>query len=481
MDTWQNLADETAIALRHKTAVLFAGAGISIARRARLPGWLDLVRGLIGAVAGPEGQSDVEYITNGKNKYNELLFNEIVLQRMQELIGVDSVATALSLCLGTSRYSQSHRFFAWAMRHFSTTILTTNFDELIEKASGNEGCLIKLHGTLSDARNARFCANNVFSPLNPSLLRRVRSLFASGDKTLVVFGYGGQDEFDVIPALFGKPRARRIVWVNHTPGEQIASATRRRLEELGGAAVLVDADTDEFLRRIYSSASKATPSVVDHDLEDVSSPVDANPWNWWRCELDKWGTELRRIRPLDAAFLWARILDHLRIYKLVSPAGMSRNPALDAFNRFLAMTQSSCVRSLEAKVRVLVMKRTTGETNYHEFEPMVNEIRQALDKAGVPEQAAEIRRLLNWTKHQYGVAMQGQALKMRDISLLRGALAVIEQAGADRRLVQDRECHYSNFQRFILASYAEKNGLATIDELIPNWHLDLCQNLENAA
>jgi tetratricopeptide (TPR) repeat protein len=481
METWHSLADETANALCDRKAVLFAGAGISIARQARLPGWLALVKGLIGAVAGPDGKEDVEYITDEKNNYNELLFNEIVLQRMRELLGLEAVAAALTMCLNTSRYSRSHRFFAWAMQRFSVPVLTTNFDELIELAGGDRACLIKLHGTLGDARNARFCADNIFSPLHPAIRRSVRSLFATGDRTLVVFGYGGQDEFDVIPALFGKPSARRILWIEHAPGEPTARAVERRLDALGSAAVLTKADTDAFLRRVYETARHATPSATDAELDDCSAPLDVNPWDWWRRRLDDWGAGLRSERAADTAFLWARILDHLRLYKLVLPSGEVRNPALTAFQRFLDMAPGSCPRGFEAKARVLVMRRTTGETTHDAFEPLINEIRLAINIAASAEEAAELRRLLNWTVHQHGVAMQGQALKLRDVALLRRALEEIERAAADRRDANDSEYHYSEFQRFILASYAEKTGLGTIDEFIPDWRLGLCQSLEKAA
>src|SRR5262249_42758769 len=151
------------------------------------------------------------YVSDRKNGLQGYLFNEMLLYLMKQVLGLNPTAAALRACLDTDRYALSHRVLAWATRHHDVSMLTANFDQLIQQA-GARGPVLQLHGTLSNLEEARFSADSVFAPLEASLQGQTKELIRK--RVLVVLGYGGEDEFDILPALLeGDPVPERVLWV----------------------------------------------------------------------------------------------------------------------------------------------------------------------------------------------------------------------------------------------------------------------------
>ena len=215
-------ANEASVALRANRLAVFSGAGISMFRQSRLPGWMDLMAGLLRAIAGEDEQAleECHYVLEDKNGFTRFLFNEMVLNLMVRIFGIDTPAEALKACLETSRYSPSHRVLAWATKHFKVSMLTANFDTLIEQAGGTG--VAKLHGTLDELEKARFTADTIFKPLDPPLLAETKRMIEG--HVLLVVGYNGEDEFDILPALFEvDPVPERVLWLMHYSEDDLKS------------------------------------------------------------------------------------------------------------------------------------------------------------------------------------------------------------------------------------------------------------------
>jgi hypothetical protein len=215
----------------------------------------------------------------------------------------------------------------------SNTVLTTNFDELIERATleygGPGGApaempaeVLKLHGTRSALEAARFTSSNVFAPLEPTLL--VRSRAAVEGRVLVFVGYGGEDEFDVLPALLEPPAApSRVVWVVHATAKPMLNhRVRARLAALrarGCPAHEVVVNTDAFLKAVYQRVVELDAAAAHPHLEQWAPPTTPATPGWWKSRVSDWGSALWASKPVLMAYLWARILDKLRVYSVRAP------------------------------------------------------------------------------------------------------------------------------------------------------------------
>lgn len=482
------LAREAADALLSGQAALFAGAGVSMARQSRLPGWPDMIRALLQQFAGPAGRREFRYVTSPRNDYMRLLFNEQALQLTVEVLGLESTASALTACLDSPHHSRSHRMFAWAQRRCGATLLTTNFDELIERAGARPDCVLKLHGTLSRLSEARFTVDNVFSPLDRSLLRPTQDCLAG--RTLIVVGYGGEDEFDVVPALLDEKRGpSRVIWVSHHDGhgepQPLSDSVVRRFQTLGTRAVALAADTDRFLKQVYQAVVGRDASLVDPELEDWqvrrirTGQADAG---WWKSGVHAWGRKLRRERSPDVAYLWARILEHLRIYQVRGRHGEVHNFAADAFERFRQWDGVTTERLLDADARLAAMRRTIGQPDMREFASVLRRIKHAIGRTADSDVRSKLERLSGRTQQQFASAYFGVGLKTKSRRHVARARELVTQTIAYRRAIRDPEVAYTLFSQFIMAYYVDKNGLGDFEDFAPpRWRKDLLPELKQAA
>ncbi len=162
---------------------------------------------------------------------------ESLMQIIAETTGSLSILNALK----GGRPNQLHRILATALRN-RCPVLTTNFDELIERAcpSGERpktltitadfkrwrrrtprGVLAKLHGSLGDLDS--MCATMqavgalgpafMWDPPRGEYLARVRR-----DFPMAVVGYSGADDSDVLPRLRITESDQPLLWVLHAPG-----------------------------------------------------------------------------------------------------------------------------------------------------------------------------------------------------------------------------------------------------------------------
>lgn len=453
MTSHEKHVEEVVTDLRDGRLAFMAGAGISLGRESWLPGWNELVYSLLGIVAGPEAIHEVEYISK---QHMQMLFNEVFLQRMVRAIGLERTAEAIRICMDTDSYSAVHKFLAWAMLHFGSIVLTTNYDELIEKASGWKTAPMKLHGTLGKLQKARFTVDEIFAPLDPTLAESVAPKLSG--RTLVVVGYRGADEFDVIPFLFEQAKLDKFIWITHGAVDDLDAGIKRRLDERGDP--YFQADADEFLRAVYQQTKGA---ASDDELNRWRSAHPGNAERWWLPGLQSWGEQLTKERRSDVDFLWAQILDYLRIYRLKEESGVVLRPAEDAYERFLK-THSDPIRGLEADVQVAYIRRTMGGVGTRDLlvqlQTTIARIWDALDKVHTSHERLALQRLLTGAYHQFGIALQ-------NIGVHSQASSILEEAARYRRLIGDPELAYSVFQQFINGRQAHRSKVGHIDEFAP--------------
>lgn len=465
------LTKEVRSALIRGKLTFFLGAGISVYRRSFCPDWNRMVTETLRAIAPGGLKSKIESIFGPHMK---LLFNEFLFNQMQEIMEQGSTRglthTLLKACLDSPYYSGIHRFVACCSRDYNARVMTTNFDMLLEKAGQPKERLLKLHGSLDEPKSARFTIDSVCRPL-PRTLRAKMETFLSR-RLLVVGGYGGMDEFDIMPALFRREASqgpRKIIWLQHPSGDLDPSVFKRFDEWMDGSGkkvVVVKADFDEFAKSIMEMAPKLkSNSDLSKWVSSGDDPTDVVQ-GWWHDNLEEWVHKVRVRDPVGIKYFWARLLDHLSLYK-IRLDGSTRNLARKAYQRVLAECKKSPKHApmrMESQVMLSYAQRTTStkEQMSHceaELRQLVRVLRSKLRSA----QGAARRQYLNTlgrAQHELGHTLQGQLLF--DKASLEYKKALETRASA-----KDPQLPYTRFQLFMNAYRAfEVSG-----------RLDQCENL----
>jgi tetratricopeptide (TPR) repeat protein len=225
-----------------KPLVFLVGAGISFEPPSYLTTWPqsecikaimpldpDIEKKLMEAVR-PEVFFQILYNITGKKALIPLeVLNSVTLNSEEELIAPNIL-----------------HFFLAEMMLKGHLVLTTNFDDLIERAyekiangkkpkvaifdtdfqnlyeelnSLKSGCLIKIHGSFVTPEG-RDCRDSIIAILQqvqrefPESKRKlVKKLIEEHD--LVVMGYSGLDDFDIYPFLLESPSDKCIWWISH--------------------------------------------------------------------------------------------------------------------------------------------------------------------------------------------------------------------------------------------------------------------------
>lgn len=247
MTRWNELLpDITDLSVWRANVAILAGAGLSVDPPCCAPTGLSLVSELIKklsadshhlghlkALAFPK-----EFSTVGTQ--STLRF-EHIMQALHDS-GSDVGFKFLTDILSSREPNENHSVLR-ALIESGAVVLTTNFDTCVERACENESIqrlvipdqlaapaptsplkgLIKLHGTLYD--------NASFQPSIRTLvstIARLRSPFLGdhwlglalkeclASRPLVIAGYSGMDDFDVVPLLLATTSEQPIVWIEHS-------------------------------------------------------------------------------------------------------------------------------------------------------------------------------------------------------------------------------------------------------------------------
>ncbi len=180
-------------------------------------------------------------------------------------------------------------------------VITTNFDDLLEKARerlSRSVHVIPVHGSATDMNSLRVAVRQV-SYFNAETVRRLAGEFVHGRQVLVA-GYGGGDS-DLFP-LFNT--AASLVWLFRRSTWVPSGLPTRysRLREIGAPIFACTGDIGPFLATLRSELG--LPTVLGEPI-----PVD------WQGAVERWGRSLhgtQRFEAIGALLRHARQLPEAR-------------------------------------------------------------------------------------------------------------------------------------------------------------------------
>jgi tetratricopeptide (TPR) repeat protein len=235
-------------AIRRGEATFFVGAGISAMPPSNLPLAAGLVESLIAPVLHPLRLPDG--LARSVTKALVRLRPEVITDVLLEHLGPDAARPLFKSLNGQP--NAWHAFLAAALRS-GCSVITTNFDTLIEKACDTLGApyetivgtavkdsprasslLFKIHGSVGrgqgrdDLSSIALAVRQVGRGLSLRQTNLLRRLIEN--RPLIVLGYSGRDDFDILPALLDLRRSAAGIWIVHESGSPI--------RELAGAARL---------------------------------------------------------------------------------------------------------------------------------------------------------------------------------------------------------------------------------------------------
>lgn len=237
--------------IRRGEATFFVGAGVSAPQPSSLP----LAAGLVASLIAPLLQPLMLPPGLARSVARALvgLRPEVITDVLLEHLGIDAARPLLRALHGQP--NAWHGFLAAGIGT-GCCVITTNFDILIEKAGDAIGArrqtvigapveddvaaksiLFKIHGSLGggEASEALSSVALAVRQVGRGLsMRQIRLLGALiENRPLIVLGYSGRDDFDILPALLNVQRTAPGLWVIHerdSPIRPIAGQARRRSE-----------------------------------------------------------------------------------------------------------------------------------------------------------------------------------------------------------------------------------------------------------
>ncbi len=464
------LANEIAKYCLEGRLTFLLGAGIDMSRRSNVPGW-DALMGELLKILGKEASPDqIKYVA----EYRSHLMNEVLLQKLSQNLsdttGRDQATDLVRNCVDTKEFSPIHRFLAWAIQDLGTGVLTTNYNYLIEYAAEqrtldmgskplNDNLLVKLHGELRKPESMRHKVDSVYAPLNDEITDRAAPLLKN--KILLVVGYRGADEFDVIPLIFEQHKPFDIIWLVH-PSAKDREPDELVREKLKRSPIVADADY--ILQRVYNKVIELG-GPEDKSLRGDWALATGGDADWWKKNLHDWGEMVWTSYQDDMRFLWACIAEHVRAYFVEQ-----------AYQRFLDGSPDT-YRRLFAQAHVAYQLRTRGKTDIKLFQNTLLEIRSTLSPAKMTLDSntrGKIEELCGWTLHEFGIALQN-SWRYFDAKL------ILQEATTQRVLRGDVSTSYSIFQAFMNGFQAQQKGLS-IDDFAPlGWRTWLLSELDRYA
>lgn len=197
---------------------ILCGAGISTPPPSSLPLAADLVQLTVQRLLEP-----YDRWLRSLTIRPEMLF--AYLYRQDPLATFDAIRTDLS----SRRFNQLHDFGAQIIERRGA-VITTNFDTLIEAALEERAnpfhrsvrtcdfassVLFKIHGSIDDPASLGLTIDQVGAGLGPERTRSLQELVR--DRVVLVIGYSGNDQLDIMPVLRTSDYDR-IVWIVHDNG-----------------------------------------------------------------------------------------------------------------------------------------------------------------------------------------------------------------------------------------------------------------------
>jgi tetratricopeptide (TPR) repeat protein len=298
--------------------------------------------------------------------------------------------TALRLMLQVEQANPVHRTLVRLMGHGLRLVITTNFDEGVERAARavhapltvcddieailasakdgsldaggpGSGTLWKVHGSITGGREQSIAVTldeiareNVDPRKTNAITDALRGC------SILVMGYSGNDP-DLASALIGAaPTARHLVWLFRDSNARTAGATRI-LEAWAGKDTVAYGDAEELLRTVASNLGVA--------VEEPASNVDCQEVNTQRQRaLRVWA---ERLHAFDALGALATLSHYLGEFELALALGARRKrfqattdlgPAWATLAEAELLRESARLDERDALIRRLVQESQTWRT-----------------------------------------------------------------------------------------------------------------------
>lgn len=266
---------------------LLVGAGISRPTPSSLPTVRDYITDLYTSIKDDLPTSIARHLDG---EYLELLIQRPFEMLMSQLAqGVDKGLLDLLHPLRGGEPNQLHYFIADLLKSGAARrVITTNFDNLIEKALNKDICrisvvldpnkdctthrrdplLYKAHGSFLDPSGNDVSASILTtvesigrSFYDSEKIRSLASLFE--DQVILVCGYSGNDRIDMLPALrMSKPQS--ILWLDHSESPvRVASlleSQQHLAEVISRNGVFLRGNTQRFCDMVGRCLGVVAPS-----------------------------------------------------------------------------------------------------------------------------------------------------------------------------------------------------------------------------
>lgn len=280
--------------IHSKEIVLFVGAGISL--NSGIPIVYETEREILKKLDVSDDTIDIIWNSN--------LPFESFMQTLIHESGADNSLLSIYEC---NKPNTNHRLIAkLARRGLLKTIVTTNFDQLIEKALDEEGVddyfvlsnddqfkhadlggdaikLIKLHGSIEDKDSLAVTLDKVATKgFSSSFTRIIKYIFSGGEhKSVLILGYSSSDIFDITPLIESIETGHKdIYYISHISSNtmnvvEISTQTENNpFRRFSGMRVFCN--TDDLIKTIWKK------TFVNDDYRYV-----VNTFNWEH-NVDQW-------------------------------------------------------------------------------------------------------------------------------------------------------------------------------------------------
>jgi tetratricopeptide (TPR) repeat protein len=265
------------------------GAGISVEPPAGLMSARQIIKAILKFGAASEALSQLEEIPNLRYEFIVQLFRDTFDKDLKFLNYFEQ-----------SKDPNVIHFFLTQMIRAGHYVLTTNFDTLIERAVGIDQdalkivitqddfekfgnpqknvenglfAVYKIHGSLNNIKTRVDTRESIITTLDALVKNKEGKIFSletfkrdfftkvCQNRTLVVMGYAGGDDFDIIPTLSQMKGLKRIIWIAHSPKDQMNVEIFRIVPNVG----LTSLDTINIQREdevLYTLSLLGTSEVI---------------------------------------------------------------------------------------------------------------------------------------------------------------------------------------------------------------------------
>lgn len=292
--TREQFLDKIERLIRSRKLIMFCGAGISVTPPSNLPLAKELRDNILEKLLRPD---DWQHFKER--------FAEKPLESVIEIVDRNSKEFLPSLrrLFQSAQPNRNHLLLAKLVtEEYLQTIMTTNFDTLLEEALRQEGMtdfqvylnedhfaaievndmlrpsIVKIHGTIDDLASVRSALNQIAMRARSEARKRALSVFFCDlHKDVLILGYGVKDEFDINPALRSLKTTTAVYHVEHDSEDIFEiNSLENPLAQFQGERVRCNTQLllDSIQKRIF----------------EKNQSHKQNGFPQWRRFLDEWAT-----------------------------------------------------------------------------------------------------------------------------------------------------------------------------------------------